>query len=142
MKCLDPRSHGSGLRTYLKNKARIVERYSFNIYYLTQWNTTTDVTCDFLRSIRDQNTYSNKRLLYWTTLPGKIRTSPFSPCFLLPKLSVTCKPWFFLRATLPVSPIAKGDYLFIVNNDTEFTPGLAGRLAGNIPDLSRQCRHG
>jgi GT2 family glycosyltransferase len=87
------------------------------------WN-TTDVTCDFLRSIRDQNTYSNIEVIVVDNASREDPSSAFLSVYPTAKIVRNGANLGFSAGNNAGIRIAKGDYLFIVNNDTEFTPGL------------------
>ncbi|MDV6223944.1 glycosyltransferase family 2 protein [Flavitalea sp. BT771] len=87
------------------------------------WN-TTDVTCEFLRSIREQNNYPRIEVIVVDNASSEDPTAAFLTAY--PDAIVVRN-----EANLGFSAgnnagirAAKGEYLFIVNNDTEFTPGL------------------
>lgn len=87
------------------------------------WNSAA-VTCDFLRSIKEQNTYKNIEVIIVDNASKENPTHAFLSIY--PSAKIICN-----QANLGFSGgnntgirQAKGDYLFIVNNDTEFTAGL------------------
>jgi GT2 family glycosyltransferase len=87
------------------------------------WNTHS-VTCDFLRSIKSQCTYKNIEVIvvdnYSKDDPSELFRSIYPEARIIrndANLGFSGGNNVGIRA-------AKGDYLFIVNNDTEFTPGL------------------
>jgi GT2 family glycosyltransferase len=87
------------------------------------WNNTA-VTCDFLRSIRSQNTYPNIEVL---VVDNDSREDPTADLLAVyPKARVIRNPANLGFAAGNNAGIreARGEYLFIVNNDTEFTPSL------------------
>jgi GT2 family glycosyltransferase len=87
------------------------------------WN-TTEVTCDFLRSINEHNTYQNLEVIIVDNGSKENPTQIFKSIF--PEAKVICngKNLGFTGGNNVGIKAATGDYLFIVNNDTEFTPGL------------------
>ena len=87
------------------------------------WNSTA-VTCDFLHSITRHNTYKNIEVIVVDNASKENPTSAFlAAC---PAATIICNPsnLGFSGGNNVGIRAAKGDYLFIVNNDTEFTPGL------------------
>lgn len=87
------------------------------------WN-TTEVTCDFLRSINEHNTYQNLEVIIVDNGSKENPTATFKAIY--PEAIVICngKNLGFTGGNNVGIKAAKGEYLFIVNNDTEFTPGL------------------
>lgn len=97
------------------------------------WNTHS-VTCDFLKSIRENCTYPNIEVIIVDNASDDDPTSLFQSSF--PGLQVIRNErnlGFSGGNNIGIRK-AKGDFLFIVNNDTEFTPGL---LEGLL-DIFRQ----
>jgi len=91
------------------------------------WN-STKVTCEFLSSIKEQNTYTNLEVI---VVDNASREDP-SQLFLsvLPSAKVIRNEenvGFSAGNNVGIKA-ALGQYLFIVNNDTEFTPGLIEAL--------------
>lgn len=91
------------------------------------WN-TTEVTCDFLRSVQSQNTYSNIEVIIVDNASKEDPEQAFRTVCPAVKYIRTEKNLGFSGGNNAGIAIAKGEYLFIVNNDTEFTPGLIERL--------------
>ena len=87
------------------------------------WNNTA-VTCDFLRSVRSQNTYSNIEVIVVDNDSRDDPTADFLAVY--PEARVIRNPANLGFAAGNNAGIreAGGEYLFIVNNDTEFTPSL------------------
>src|SRR5581483_9385017 len=86
------------------------------------WN-TTDVTCAFLRSIAEQNTYPNIEVI---VVDNASREDPSDACrevFPAVRMVRNATNLGFSAGNNAGLRIARGDYFFIVNNDTEFTPG-------------------
>ncbi|MBC8034623.1 MAG: glycosyltransferase family 2 protein [Chitinophagaceae bacterium] len=101
----------------IKEKVPLVSIISLN------WN-TTQVTCDFLRSVTNLNTYSNVEIIIVDN-GSKEDPTPFLKA-INPNIKVIltgCNLGFSGGNNVGIRE-AKGDYLFIVNNDTEFTEGL------------------
>lgn len=105
------------------------------------WNTPS-ITCDFLRSIQEKNSYKNIEVI---VVDNSSKEDP----------SVVCEAAYpgvrmirndenlgFAGGNNTGIRAAKGDYLFIVNNDTEFTPGLLEGLLDIFekhPDAGIAC---
>jgi GT2 family glycosyltransferase len=87
------------------------------------WN-LTDVTCDFLRSIKEHGTYENMEVIVVDNGSKDDPTEAFKAIYPEVNLIRTGKNLGFTGGNNVGIKAAKGDYLFIVNNDTEFTPGL------------------
>lgn len=87
------------------------------------WN-TTEVTCDFLRSLNEHNTYPNLEVIIVDNGSKQDPTETFHSIY--PEAKVICngRNLGFTGGNNVGIRAAKGDYLFIVNNDTEVTPGL------------------
>src|SRR5688572_14195896 len=87
------------------------------------WN-GLEVTSDLLRSIRQQNTYPNIEVIVVDNASDKDPTQLLQEIY--PGVTVIrneCNLGFSGGNNVGIRA-AKGDYLFIINNDTEFTPGL------------------
>ena len=87
------------------------------------WN-TTDVTCEFLKSINEHGTYKNLEVI---VVDNGSREDPSEKLYsIYPQLKLIKNPvnLGFTGGNNVGIKEATGDYLFIVNNDTEFTPGL------------------
>ena len=87
------------------------------------WN-TTEVTCDFLRSINEHGTYKNVEIIIVDNGSKEDPTSLFQSIRPDARVILNGKNLGFTGGNNVGIRAAKGDYLFIVNNDTEFTPGL------------------
>ncbi|MBS1659462.1 MAG: glycosyltransferase family 2 protein [Bacteroidetes bacterium] len=87
------------------------------------WN-TPDITCAFLRSIREQNTYKNIEVIVVDNASTEDPTAIFLQTYPDARVVRNSANLGFSGGNNAGIRIAKGDYLFIVNNDTEFTPGL------------------
>ena len=105
------------------------------------WN-TTNVTCAFLRSIGEQNTYPNIEVI---VVDNASREDPSDACreaFPAVRMVRNATNLGFSAGNNAGLRIARGDYFFIVNNDTEFTPGLLEGLLGvflQYPDAGIVC---
>ncbi|HLZ90026.1 MAG TPA: glycosyltransferase family 2 protein [Puia sp.] len=87
------------------------------------WNTTA-ITCDFLVSIREQNSYPNIEVIVVDNASNEDPTSAFLQVYPEAKVVRNPRNLGFSAGNNAGIRKAAGDYLFIVNNDTEFTPGL------------------
>jgi GT2 family glycosyltransferase len=91
------------------------------------WNGTV-VTCDLLRSIKEQNTYSNIEVI---VVDNASRQDPGEACLAIyPEARIVRNDanLGFAGGNNAGIRAARGDYFFIVNNDTEFTPFLLENL--------------
>jgi GT2 family glycosyltransferase len=87
------------------------------------WN-TTEITLDFLRSINEQCTYKNLEIVIVDNGSREDPTAVFKAVYPAAKVILNGKNLGFTGGNNVGLKAATGDYLFIVNNDTEFTPGL------------------
>jgi hypothetical protein len=87
------------------------------------WNTTA-VTCDFLLSIRKQNTYPNIEVIVVDNASNEDPSDQFLQAYPGALVVRNSTNLGFSAGNNAGIRKASGDYLFIVNNDTEFTPGL------------------
>jgi GT2 family glycosyltransferase len=87
------------------------------------WNTTS-ITCDFLRSINEHGTYKNIEVIVVDNGSREDPTETFKAIYPAVKVICNGKNLGFTGGNNVGIRAAKGDFLFIVNNDTEFTPGL------------------
>lgn len=87
------------------------------------WN-LTEVTSDFLRSIRDQNTYPNLEVIVVDNGSTENPSEAFKAVYPDVNVILVGRNLGFTGGNNVGIRAATGDYLFIVNNDTEFTPGL------------------
>src|SRR5215212_3450042 len=87
------------------------------------WN-TKEVTCEFLRSIREQNTYPNIEVIVVDNFSREDDTAAFKNIYPSANIIRNNKNLGFSGGNNVGIRAAKGEYIFIVNNDTEFTPGL------------------
>jgi GT2 family glycosyltransferase len=87
------------------------------------WN-TTEVTIEFLRSINEHNTYQNIEIIIVDN--GSVQDPTAALKAVSPNAIIIRneKNLGFTGGNNIGIQRAKGKYLFIVNNDTEFTPGL------------------
>ena len=105
------------------------------------WNTTA-VTCDFLTSIRKHNTYPNIEVIVVDNASNEDPSSAFLQVY--PEVQIVRNPCNLGFSAGNNAGIRKagGEYLFIVNNDTEFTPGLLEGLLEvyeQYPDAGIVC---
>ncbi len=91
------------------------------------WN-TTEITCDFLRSINEHGTYNNIEIIIVDNGSEIDPTNSFKEIYPLVKVIRNEKNLGFTGGNNVGIRVATGDFLFIVNNDTEFTPGLVEGL--------------
>ena len=87
------------------------------------WN-TTDITCDFLRSINEHCTYDNLEIIIVDNGSKEDPTDVFKSIRPDVKVILNGKNLGFTGGNNIGIDAAAGDFLCIVNNDTEFTPGL------------------
>ena len=99
------------------------------------WNTTA-ITCDFLHSIQAQNTYPHIEVIVVDNASTEDPTAAFLAAYPSAKIIRNSANLGFSAGNNAGIHAAKGDYLFIVNNDTEFTPGLLEGLLA-INELTR-----
>jgi GT2 family glycosyltransferase len=87
------------------------------------WN-TTEITCDFLRSINEHCHYPNLEIIIADNGSKEDPTAVFKAIRPDVKIILNGRNLGFTGGNNVGIKAAKGDYLFIVNNDTEFTPNL------------------
>jgi GT2 family glycosyltransferase len=87
------------------------------------WN-TTEVTIEFLRSINEHNTYQNIEIIIVDNGSAQDPTAVLKDVYPEAIIIRNEKNLGFTGGNNIGIKQAKGEYLFIVNNDTEFTPGL------------------
>lgn len=87
------------------------------------WN-TTEITCDFLRSIKEHGTYKNLEVIVVDNGSKEDPTDAFKAIYPDVKVILNGRNLGFTGGNNVGIRAATGEYLFIVNNDTEFTPGL------------------
>lgn len=87
------------------------------------WN-TTEVTCDFLKSINEHCAYPNLEVIIVDNGSKEDPTAVFNSIYPAAKIILNGKNLGFTGGNNVGIKAAQGDFLFIVNNDTEFTPGL------------------
>jgi GT2 family glycosyltransferase len=87
------------------------------------WN-STQITCDFLRSINKFGTYKNIEVIVIDNGSKEDPTPAINNIYPAAKVILNNKNLGFAGGNNVGIRMAKGDYFFIVNNDTEFTPGL------------------
>ena len=100
------------------------------------WN-TTEVTCDFLRSLNEHGTYQNLEVIVVDNGSREDPTPVFKAIYPDVKVILNGRNLGFTGGNNVGIRAAKGDFLFIVNNDTEVTPGLLEGLLevfDNFPD--------
>ena len=105
------------------------------------YNNST-VTYEFLRSIREQNTYDNIEVII---VDNGSRDDPSAGCkaeYPDVKMVLTGKNLGFAGGNNAGIAVARGEFYFMVNNDTEFTPGLLEGLLAVFrmhPDAGIVC---
>ncbi|XVJ66424.1 MAG: glycosyltransferase family 2 protein [Lacibacter sp.] len=87
------------------------------------WN-TTEITIDFLKSLNEHCTYPNLEVIIVDNGSKENPTAAFKSIYPSAIVLVNEKNLGFTGGNNVGIKAATGDYLFIVNNDTEFTPGL------------------
>jgi GT2 family glycosyltransferase len=105
------------------------------------WNTTA-VTCEFLTSIKEQNTYKNIEVIVVDNASDQNPTTAIQSIFPSAKIIINKKNLGFSAGNNIGIKAAGGKYLFIVNNDTEFTPLLIESLLNVFqtnPDAGIVC---
>jgi GT2 family glycosyltransferase len=85
------------------------------------WNNTS-VTCDLLQSIKDKCSYPNLELIIVDNGSSEDPTAACKKIYPEVNMVLTGKNLGFAAGNNAGIKAAKGEYLFIVNNDTEFTP--------------------
>lgn len=91
------------------------------------WN-TPEVTCEFLSSIKEKNTYKNIEIIVVDNASREDPTQLFKSVLPSAKIIRNQKNLGFSGGNNTGIREAAGNYIFIVNNDTEFTPGLLESL--------------
>lgn len=84
----------------------------------------TGVTCELLRSIREHNTYKNLEVIVVDNASKEDPTQRLKAIYPDVKILLNGVNAGFSGGNNVGIKAAQGDYLFLVNNDTEFTPGL------------------
>lgn len=87
------------------------------------WNTTA-VTCDFLRSVKEQVSYPHIEVIIVDNASATDPTADFLAVMPEVKVIRNASNLGFAAGNNVGIRAGKGDYFFIVNNDTEFTDGL------------------
>ncbi|MGZ3854132.1 MAG: glycosyltransferase family 2 protein [Flavisolibacter sp.] len=91
------------------------------------WNSAS-VTCEFLSSINGHNTYGNIEVIVVDNASKEDPTDELKSVFPSVKVIRNSNNLGFSGGNNVGIKAASGDYLFIVNNDTEFTTGLIESL--------------
>jgi len=91
------------------------------------WN-STKVTSELLLSIKEQNTYSNLEIIIVDNASREDPSSLFQSILQSAKVIRNTENLGFSAGNNVGIKAALGDYLFLVNNDTEFSPGLIEAL--------------
>lgn len=102
----------------------------------------TSITCDLLQSIEENNGYSNFEVIVVDNASRINPTSEILSKFPKTKLILNPENSGFAAGNNLGIKFASGDFLFIVNNDTEVTPGLLEKLVQvfiRFPDAGMVC---
>jgi len=91
------------------------------------WN-TSEVTCEFLISIKQHNTYPNIEVIIVDNNSQEDPTDLFKSVYPTAKIIRNQSNLGFSGGNNIGIKAASGEFLFIVNNDTEFTPHLIESL--------------
>jgi GT2 family glycosyltransferase len=105
------------------------------------WNNTA-ITCDFLHSLREKNTYKNIELILVDNGSKVDDSEAFRAAYPAVKVISINQNLGFTGGNNVGITHATGDYLFLVNNDTEFTEGLLEGLLEiyqQYPDAGMVC---
>ena len=103
---------------------------------------TTAVTCDFLTSVKTQNTYQPIEVIVVDNASAEDPTGAFTAAYEGVTVLRNDKNLGFAGGNNTGIRAAKGEFLFIVNNDTEFTPRLLEGLLeifAKYPDAGIVC---
>jgi GT2 family glycosyltransferase len=105
------------------------------------WN-NQEVTCDLLRSIKQFNTYRDIEIIVVDNASTEDPTNAFLSVLPTAKVIRNSSNLGFSAGNNVGIRQATGDYLFLVNNDTEFTPYLIEGLIetfNGFPDAGVVC---
>lgn len=105
------------------------------------WNSTV-VTSEFLSSVKEKNLYKNIEVIVVDNASAENPTEQFLSIYPSVKIIRHQQNLGFSGGNNIGIKAAKGDYLFIVNNDTEFTNGLVESLLEvfqTYPDAGIVC---
>jgi GT2 family glycosyltransferase len=94
---------------------------------ILNWN-TTDITCDLLRSIKENLTYSNVEIIVVDNGSKKNPSVDFLSIINDIKIILNPSNYGFSAGCNIGAKEASGDYFFFLNSDTEITPGLLEKL--------------
>jgi GT2 family glycosyltransferase len=100
------------------------------------------VTYEFLRSIKEQNTYDNVEVIIVDNGSAENPSAGCKAIYPEVKMVLTGKNLGFAGGNNAGIAIAGGEFFFMVNNDTEFTPGLLEGLLEvfrTYPDAGIVC---
>ena len=103
---------------------------------------TTAVTCDFLTSVKTQNTYQPIEVIVVDNASTEDPTGAFTAAYEGVTVLRNDKNLGFAGGNNTGIRAATGEFLFIVNNDTEFTPRLLEGLLeifAKYPDAGIVC---
>jgi GT2 family glycosyltransferase len=99
------------------------------------WN-TPEVTIEFLRSIQQYNTYPNIEVVIVDNASNEDPTGAFVSVYPECRIVRTAANLGFGGGNNAGIRVAKGEYIFFVNNDTEFTPRLLEGLLAIFEEYS------
>ena len=105
------------------------------------WN-TPELTSQFLSSVKANNSYKNIELIIVDNGSEEDYSQLFQSIYASAKVIRTKSNLGFSGGNNVGIKAASGDYLFLVNNDTEFTPGLIDSLVSVFrqkPDAGIVC---
>jgi GT2 family glycosyltransferase len=105
------------------------------------WN-TPDVTCAFLQSIQLHNTYPNIEVIIVDNASKEDPTEQFKAVYPACQVVRSATNLGFGGGNNAGIRVAAGEYVFMVNNDTEFTPRLLEGLLAifeKYPDAGVAC---
>lgn len=105
------------MKSFLDQAAPLVSIITVN------WN-NTEVTCDLLRSIKENNTYQNIEVIVVDNASSVDPTNAFLKEYPAVNVLRTRENLGFSGGNNVGIRAAKGEFLFLINNDTEFTAGL------------------
>src|SRR5258708_26585808 len=99
------------------------------------WNTTA-VTGEFLQSILSSNTYPNVEVIVVDNASKQDPSATLKAIYPELKLILNTYNAAFADGNNACTPVAAGDFLFLVHKDTEITPRLPERLPDTFPEFS------
>ncbi|MEY4727830.1 MAG: hypothetical protein RLZZ390_354 [Bacteroidota bacterium] len=94
---------------------------------ILNWN-TTDITCDLLRSLKENLTYSNAEIIVVDNGSKKNPSADFLAIINDIKIILNPSNYGFSAGCNIGAKAASGDFFFFLNSDTEITPRLLENL--------------